>query len=89
MDSYRFSLFFNFPRVKTKDRTKALALLRTAGDVGMLTGSMSAGLLADYFGQSNVVLFNGTGLVALSLYIAARFARLRRVINTKPNESLS
>ena len=31
----------------SKDRPQALALLRTAGDVGMLTGSIVAGMIAD------------------------------------------
>ena len=30
-----------------RDRPQALALLRTAGDVGMLTGSIVAGIIAD------------------------------------------
>lgn len=60
----------NVPAIK---RTKALALLRTAGDIGMLTGSLSAGSLADYFGYSSVISSNGVALMTLTSIIGFRF----------------
>lgn len=64
--------------VSAKDRNRALALLRTAGDIGMLTGSISTGYLADYMGHASVMGSNGISLMTLASLVAFRFLARQR-----------
>eukprot|EP00924_Labyrinthula_sp_SR-Ha-C_P013549 maker-scaffold_5-snap-gene-6.50-mRNA-1 protein AED:0.00 eAED:0.00 QI:59/1/1/1/1/1/2/132/593 len=59
-------------RVPLRQKSKGLAWLRIAGDLGMLTGSLSAGMLADVFGKNEAILGNGVGLMMISLYTGYR-----------------
>lgn len=59
-------------------RSKALALLRSSGDVGMLIGSSSAGILAGFLSSKgaameyNAMLFGAATAVFVAREVAAR-----------------
>lgn len=54
------------------ERAQALALLRTAGDLGLLLGATGSGILADLVGMESVITANG-GLVGVTAcWFAAR-----------------
>ena len=50
----------------SKNRPQALALLRTAGDVGMLGGSVIAGLIADMSSNFQAIQINGGAMLAIA-----------------------
>jgi len=60
----------------SKNRAQALALLRTAGDIGMLLGALGAGTVADMFSQEQAIQANGIAFLALSGFAAIRFATI-------------
>lgn len=60
------------------DRSRGLALIRVAGDLGMLAGSLSAGLMNDWMGAPNVILIDGLLLSAFAGFTWLRFARDRK-----------
>mmetsp|Transcript_34839 Transcript_34839/g.42991 ORF Transcript_34839/g.42991 Transcript_34839/m.42991 type:complete len:137 (-) Transcript_34839:178-588(-) len=60
----------------SKNRTQALALLRTAGDIGMLLGAIGAGTVADMYSQEQAIQANGLAFLALSGFAAFRFATI-------------
>ena len=56
------------------DRPQALALLRTAGDIGMLSGSILAGVFADLVSSNvNAIQVNGSIMVGVAAFTAFRF----------------
>ena len=54
------------------DRAQALALLRTAGDLGLLLGATSSGILADIITMENTIMANGTLTCLMALWYASR-----------------
>ena len=52
--------------VTSKDRPRALALLRTAGDVGLLIGALSSGVLSDFSSIESAIQTNGGLLTMLA-----------------------
>ena len=56
----------------TEDRAQALALLRTAGDVGLLCGAISSGALAEIVGMSNTMIGNSGLLSAATIWYFTR-----------------
>jgi MFS family permease len=57
-----------------KDRAQALSLLRTAGDMGLLLGAVSSGLLADVFSMEAAIATNGGLIGGVALWFAAKNA---------------
>ena len=61
-----------------EDRAQALALLRTAGDVGLLTGAMGSGLLSEVYGMGHTMQGNAVLLgSALSWFAVRHYMRPR------------
>jgi MFS family permease len=59
--------------VGSNHRSQALALLRTAGDVGYLCGAIGAGLLADGFGDVGLAMQTGGAvLIGSTVWFAVR-----------------
>ena len=59
--------------VGSNHRSQALALLRTAGDVGYLCGAIGAGLLADGFGDVGLAMQSGGAvLIGSTVWFAVR-----------------
>ncbi len=58
-----------------QDRSQALSLLRTVGDVGFLVGASAAGILAGACSVESTMLMNGAMLVVSAAAVAARHAR--------------
>jgi MFS family permease len=56
----------------SKHRPQALSLLRAAGDLGMVVGAVTAGLLADLIGLSAVIEADGIMLCTGLLFIVSR-----------------
>ncbi len=56
----------------SEDRAQALALLRTAGDVGLLCGSISSGLISEYIGMSTTMGINAGFLAAALTWFGIR-----------------
>ena len=54
------------------DRAQALALLRTAGDLGLLLGATSSGILADVITMENTIMANGSLVCLMALWFASR-----------------
>ena len=52
--------------VSSKQRPQALALLRTAGDVGLLIGAVSSGILSDFSSIGGAIQANGSLLTMLA-----------------------
>lgn len=50
----------------SKDRPQALALLRTAGDIGMLGGSVIAGLIANVSSNLQAIQINGGAMLVIA-----------------------
>jgi len=61
-----------------KDRPQGLALIRTAGDVGMLTGSIAAGLVADYSSNLQSIQVNGSIMLGIAAFTGFRFFNILR-----------
>ena len=61
--------------VAESDRGQALALLRTGGDVGMLAGSVSSGIVAQMLSQPETIQFNGIALICLTTFTGFRLYR--------------
>jgi MFS family permease len=59
-----------------KDRSQAVSLLRTVGDVGFLGGASTAGLMAAASSVQTAMLLTGGMLVANSLIVARRHQQL-------------
>jgi len=56
----------------TEDRAQAMALLRTSGDIGMLTGSICAGALAEFTSISLSIQTNSALLLLATLWYGYR-----------------
>jgi MFS family permease len=52
--------------VSVRDQAQAQSLLRTCGDIGMLTGSITTGLMMSVFNTENAIMVN-TAIVAASM----------------------
>ena len=61
--------------VAESDRGQALALLRTGGDIGMLSGSVSSGIVAQLVSQPETIQFNGMALLGLTVFSGVRLYR--------------
>ena len=66
----------------TNDRPQALAMLRTAGDVGMLAGSILAGFVADATANLAAVQVNGSLMMGVAAFAGLRFLQAVRSGNT-------
>lgn len=55
-----------------KERAQALALLRTGGDIGMLSGSILAGVIADQSSNLQAIQINGTIMMAVAAVTGVR-----------------
>lgn len=55
-----------------EDRAQGLALLRTAGDVGLLTGSIFSGIMSEVVGMSSMMACNAGFLAAAMAWYSAR-----------------
>ena len=55
-----------------EDRAQALALLRTAGDIGLLCGSISSGLISEFIGMSTTMGMNAGFLAAALTWFGLR-----------------
>ena len=54
------------------DRAQALALLRTAGDLGLLLGATSSGILADIITMEHTIMANGSLVCLMAMWFASR-----------------
>ena len=71
-----------FKSVSDRKRPQAIALYRTAGDVGFLLGAMSTGAVADAFSMDVAVHSNaGMLLTATGLFATRSFLLARREID--------
>jgi len=67
-----------------EDRAQALALLRTAGDVGLLTGAMGSGLLSEVYGMGHTMQGNAVLLgSALSWFALRHYSRKQMVVKAE------
>jgi predicted MFS family arabinose efflux permease len=55
-----------------EQRAQALALLRTAGDTGLLTGAVSAGVMSEMVGMGNTMQGNASMLAAAAMLYGLR-----------------
>jgi MFS family permease len=55
-----------------KSRAQALSLLRTAGDVGLLFGALTSGVVAQYTSIETALNMNGCTMVTLMIWFLAR-----------------
>jgi hypothetical protein len=62
--------------VGTRVRPQALALLRTAGDLGMLSGAILAGLVADQTSNMQAIQVNGAVMMGIAAVAGVRFLRI-------------
>lgn len=69
--------------VSDKDRGQALAMLRTVGDVGMLSGAIISGRLADLWSQPEAVQINGALMAVMSGYVGIRFLQMNKAATEK------
>lgn len=61
------------------DRSQALALLRTGGDVGMLSGAILSGMAAGMLhSQPTAIMINGVGFIVLSGFSGMRLWKSRK-----------
>ena len=58
--------------VESTERSQALALLRTVGDVGMVTGAVVSGAVAGQLGEQSAMQLNGLVLLGLTSFAGLR-----------------
>jgi MFS family permease len=68
--------------VSDSKRAQAIALFRTAGDVGFLLGAMSTGAVADYFNNMDVAVHANAGI----LLTATGWFTTRTLLGSKENK---
>ena len=65
--------------ISAKQRAQALALLRTVGDVGMLSGAVVSGMVADLLGSGQQAMqANGLVLLGLTGFVTLRLSSVLR-----------